>query len=521
MGEYALISVYDKEGVVDLAKGLIKLGYKIISTGGTGKKLKENGIEVIDVSDITNFPEMLSDRVKTLHPKIHGGLLYVRGNKQHEEEAKKYELPNIEVVVVNLYPFVEAVKEDPSIANAVKNIDIGGPTLIRSAAKNYESVYVVVDPKDYGELLKVLETYKTKNLAKNNDELLKFRQMLALKVWNHVAHYDTEIEKYFRKTFGGEKYPKLLNLTFEKIMDLRYGENPHQSAALYEDIDRHPSIADAVQLHGKQLSYNNVLDLNSALGLIREFEQTTAIVSKHNNPCGVASDDNLLTAYREAKSVDPEAAFGGIVALNRTCTPDVAKEIIKTFIEIVVAPDYDEEALNIMKKKKNLRIIKFDVSKKPGPRIEYRSVLGGLLVQDNNIKLYDKLEVVTKRKPTEEEMRSLIYVWKIAKHVKSNTIVLGKYGRAIGIGAGQQKRIDAAKLAAMIAKDYSGNFSLKHAVMASDAFFPFRDGVDYAHSLGITAIIQPGGSIRDKEVIAAADEYGIAMVFTGVRQFRH
>jgi len=510
MGGYALLSVYNKEGIVDVARGLIERGYKIISTGGTSKVLRENNMDVMDVSDITNFPEILSDRVKTLHPKIHGGILYKRGNTEHEGEVKKHDIPSIDVVIVNFYPFVNAIKEDSSVENAVKNIDIGGPTMVRSAAKNYNDVYVVINPLDYPKLLEAIDS---------ND--LKARELFALKVWNYVSHYDTEIEKYFRRQFRGQKYPKSLNLTFEKIMDLRYGENSHQSATFYRDNGYTPSLADMKQLNGKPLSYNNILDINSAVGLIGEFNEVTAIVSKHNNPCGVASSENLLEAYKEAKSVDPEAAFGGIVALNRSCTTEVAKEVVKTFIEVVVAPGFDDEALGILKKKKNLRVIQFDVSAKQKDKLEYRSVLGGLLVQDKNTRLYDKLEVVTKRKPTEEEMKSLLYVWKIDKHVKSNAIVVGKNGRAIGIGAGQQKRIDAEKLAAMVAKDYSGNFSLKGAALASDAFFPFRDGIDFAHSLGITAIIQPGGSIRDKEVISAADEYNIAMVFTGVRQFRH
>ena len=510
--KYALLSVFDKSGIYDVAKGLVDRGFTIISTGGTGSLLKEKGIPVVDVSDVTGFPEMLSDRVKTLHPKIHGGILYKRGTS-HENEVKQHSIPRIDVVVVNFYPFEKAISEDPSVENAVKNIDIGGPTIVRAASKNYKHVYVIVDPSDYDKLLESLDSEK--------DASLKDREAFALKAWMYVSKYDVMIEKYFRKTFGGEKFPPVLNLTFDKVMDLRYGENPHQQASFYRKPNTDPSLADIEQLHGKQLSYNNILDMNGAIALVREFEETTAVVSKHNNPCGVASDESLLEAYKEAKSVDPEAAFGGIVAPNRTCTEGVAKEIVKTFIEVVIAPDFEPAAIDVMKKKKNLRIIRFNVSAKPESRLEYRSVLGGLLVQDNNRDLYEKLEVVTKRKPTEDEMKSLLYVWKISKHVKSNTIVLGKYGRAIGIGAGQQKRIDAAKLAAMIAKDYSGNFSLKHAVMASDAFFPFRDGVDYAHSLGITAIIQPGGSIRDKEVISAADEHNMAMVFTGMRQFRH
>lgn len=511
----ALLSVYDKEKITDLAKALAELGIEIVSSGGTAKLLSENGIKVVDVSEFTGSPEMMGGRVKTLHPKIHGAIMADRANPQHLAEAKKYGIPLIDLVVINLYPFEETVLKGGGLKDTVEKIDIGGPALIRAACKNYDNVAVVCNPARYGEI--------ADELRRNRGELSgKTREALAVEAWEHVAHYDVVIEQFFRRTFGlQDEFPEYLNLTFHKKQDLRYGENPHQRAAVYRDEHyRNPSVLDAPQLQGKMMSYNNVLDCNSAFKLIREFDEPTAVIVKHNNPCGVASAADILAAYKQAKAVDPEAAFGGIVALNRPVSGELAREITTRFVEIVMAPEFSPDALAVFKVKKNIRIFENKgTTVKRMPYRKYRSVLGGLLVQDANVKLLDEVQVVTKRKPTESEMKALRYAWKIVKYVRSNAIVYARENRAVGIGAGQMKRIDAAKLAAMIARDNKED--LKGCVMASDAFFPFRDGIDYAASLGITAVIQPGGSISDKEVIAAADEHGMAMVFTGIRHFRH
>jgi phosphoribosylaminoimidazolecarboxamide formyltransferase / IMP cyclohydrolase len=511
----ALISVYDKEGIAELAKSLSELGIEIVSSGGTAKLLSDSGIKVIDVSEFTGSPEMMDGRVKTLHPKIHGAILADRTNLEHLEQAKKAGIQLIDLVVVNLYPFEETVLKGGSMRDIIEKIDIGGPALIRAAAKNYNDVAVVCNPAWYGEL--------AAELRKHHGELSdKAREKFAVDAWEHVAHYDVVIEQFFRRTFARQDgFPEYLNLTFHKKQDLRYGENPHQRAALYRDEHyRNPSVLDAPQLQGKMLSYNNVLDCNSAFKIIREFDEPTAVIVKHNNPCGVASAADVLTAYKMAKAVDPEAAFGGIVALNRPVSGELAREITSRFVEIVMAPEFSPDALKVFGEKKNIRVFENKgTTVKRTPYRKYRSILGGLLVQDANVKLLDDVKVVTKRKPTDEEMKALRYAWKIVKYVRSNAIVYARENRAVGIGAGQMKRIDAAKLAAMIATD--NKETLKGCVMASDAFFPFRDGIDYAASLGITAVIQPGGSISDKEVIAAANEHGIAMVFTGIRHFRH
>jgi len=511
----ALISVYDKTGVVELARALAALEVEIVSSGGTARLLSGQGIRVTDVSTLTGSPEMMDGRVKTLHPKIHGAILADRSNPKHMEEAQRHGIELIDMVVVNLYPFEDVVLKNAPLQDVVENIDIGGPTLIRAAAKNYRHVGIVCKPSRYQEIMA--------EMKKSGGELSeKTMELLALDAWEHVSHYDVVIEQFFRKKFAHDgEFQEYLNLTFHKKQDLRYGENPHQRAAVYRDEHYlNPSVLDAPQIQGKQLSYNNVLDCNSAFKLIREFDEPTAVIVKHNNPCGVASDPDLLRAYKTAKSVDPEAAFGGIVALNRQVEEALAKEIISRFVEIVMAPSFSKEALQVFSAKKNMRVLQVkgtDVKRLPYRK--YRSILGGLLVQDADVKMYDALKVVTKRKPSDSEMKALEYAWKIAKYVKSNAIVYARENRAVGIGAGQMKRIDAAKLAAMISKDYGED--LKGCVMASDAFFPFRDGIDYAAKLGITAVIQPGGSIKDEEVIRAADEHGIAMVFTGTRHFRH
>lgn len=511
----ALISVYDKSGLPELAKTLKELGIEIISSGGTAKALQSYGIKVREVSDFTGSPEMMDGRVKTLHPKIHAAILADRLNKHHMKEVKKFKIELIDLVIVNLYPFEETVQKGSSMKDIIENIDIGGPTLLRAAAKNYRNVAVVCKPSRYQQL--------SEELKKSGGWLSqKTLERLAVDTWEHVSHYDVFIEQYFRRAFGfQDEFPEYLNLTFHKKQELRYGENPHQRATVYRDEHyKNPSILDAKQLQGKEISYNNVLDCNAAFKLIREFDEPTGVIVKHNNPCGVASSDSILEAFKMAKAVDPEASFGGVVALNRKVDEPLAREITSKFVDIVIAPSFDARALDILRMKKNMRVLETPgINVKRLPYRKYRSILGGLLVQDANVKLIDEVKVVTKRKPTDKEMKAMMYAWKIVKYVKSNAIVYARENRAVGIGAGQMKRIDAAKLAAMIAKDYGED--VKGCAMASDAFFPFRDGIDYAAKLGITAIIQPGGSIRDEDVIKAANEHHIAMVFTGIRHFRH
>jgi len=519
MGELkrALISVYDKKNIVELARSLSGLGIEIISSGGTARELANSGIKVTEVSDFTGFPEMMDGRVKTLHPKIHGGILADRSKKEHLEQAKRQGVDLIDMVVVNLYPFEKTITESgEDLEKVIENIDIGGPALVRSAAKNYRSVAVMVNPERYATVIEEL-----KKGGKIPERML---ETLVLEAWEHIAHYDTVIENYFRRRLRGMKYPPYLNLTFRKKQDLRYGENPHQTAAFYIDDHFHQhSITNAKQLQGKELSYNNILDGNAALELIKEYEDLpTAVVVKHNNPSGVASNEtSVLDAFKVARSVDPEAAFGGIFCVNKEVDGSLAKEMLTGFVEVVIAPSYTKEALEAFKVKKNVRVLVVDeIERKREPFMEYRSVVGGLLVQDGNILLHDqKFNVVTKRQPTEEEIKAMKYAWKVAKYVKSNATVFARPDRVVAIGAGQMKRVDATRLAGMIAKGFG--LPLEGTAMASDAFFPFRDGVDEAAKLGATAIIQPGGSIRDKEVIAAADEHNLAMVFTGVRHFRH
>ncbi len=512
----ALVSVYDKSGVVELARALSDSGIEIISSGGTAKLLSENNIKVVDVSEFTGSPEMMDGRVKTLHPKIHGAILADRSNPKHMEEAEKHSINLIDLVVINLYPFEKTVLEGASLDEVIEKIDIGGPTLLRAAAKNYRNVAVVADPSSYPQIIEEIRA--------GQEISQQTREGLALAAWEQISHYDAVIERYFRKTFNKSAiYPDYLNLTFRKKQDLRYGENPHQTAAFYaDDHYPEPSISTARQLQGKVLSYNNILDGNSAIELLKEFdEEPTAVVVKHNNPSGVASHEDIFEAYRLARAVDPEAAFGGVTALNREVNERLAIEITSKFLEMVIAPSFSQKALEIFSKKKKLRILAVDdINKKRKLYRKFRSVVGGLLVQDANVILHDgRFNVVTKRQPTEEEMLAMKYAWKVCKYVKSNSIVYARPSRVVGIGAGQMKRVDAARLAAMIAKDFG--FDLTGCAMASDAFFPFRDGIDAAAERGITAVIQPGGSIRDQEVIDAANEHNIAMVFTGVRHFRH
>ncbi len=512
------MSVFNKNGIVEFCRSLASLGIEILSTGGTAKLLTNSGIKITEVSDFTGFPEMMDGRIKTLHPKIHGGIVADRKRREHLEQAKKSSFELIDLVVVNFYPFEQVISNTKTTINeAIENIDIGGPAMLRSAAKNFESVTVVCNPNKYKIIIDEL---------KNNGKISeKTRRELMVESLDYVAHYDVVIANYFRKQFKDERFPEYLTVSMKKKIDLRYGENHHQNAALYADENATDEsiVGASIVKEGKRLSYNNVLDANAALELIKEFEEPTAVVIKHNNPSGVASLNDIVEAYKTARSVDPEAAFGGIVAVNRKVESDLAKEILTTFVELVLAPDFSEDAKALLNERKNLRVIQVKIPKKRQPYIEYRSIFGGILIQDADVILHNEanLKVVTKRKPTDYEMQSMIYAWRIAKYVKSNSIVFTKENRAVGIGAGQMKRVDAAKLAAMVAKDYSGQDSLKGCAMASDAFFPFRDGIDFAAKLGIVAIIQPGGSIKDAEVIKAADEQNIAMVFTGTRHFRH
>ena len=510
----ALVSVSKKDGLIDFAKGLSEMGVEILSTGGTAKLLKDNGIPVIQVSNYTGFPEIMDGRIKTLHPLIHGGLLGRRDNEKHLEEMKKHGIKPIDMVVVNLYPFEDTIsKEGVKLDEAIENIDIGGPSMLRSSAKNFQDVAVVVNSDDYEDILAEME---------ENDGAISYdtKMKLSVKAFKHTARYDSLISKYLESKVEGEGFPSILNLQFEKITDLRYGENPHQKAAFYENIGLNKgTLSKAKQLRGKELSYNNILDLNAALELAREFDETAAVIIKHTNPCGVAIGNNLVSAYRKARETDPLSAFGGVIGFNKSVDEETAKEIASTFIEAVIAPDYDESALAILKEKKNIRLLKLsNFKEKTEKEYDLRNVSGGLLLQDkDSVTLNeDNLKVVTNRQPTEKEWSAMRFAWKVAKHVKSNAIIYATENETVGIGAGQMSRVDSSKLAAMKA-----NKPIQGTAMASDAFFPFRDSVDEAAKVGVTAIIQPGGSVKDEEVIAAANEHNIAMVFTGIRHFKH
>jgi len=505
----ALISVSNKESIVEFSKQLDTLRIKIISTGNTAKLLNKNRINVTQISEITKFPEMLGGRVKSLHPNIFSGILANRKNKKHLNEIKKLKINSIDLVVVNFYPFEEAINKKLKLKDLIENIDIGGPSLVRAAAKNYQNVLIVVDPNDYNE---VLEKIKSKKI----DD--KYRQMLAAKAFAYTAQYDSLINWYFNGLTKND-YPKTLNLTFKKLQNLRYGENPHQSAAFYQDIFVEKGyVATAKQLQGRELSYNNILDVDAAFELVKEFENPTAAVIKHTNPSGVASANTIEEAYKKAHQADPKSAFGCIVALNRNCNAQIAKYMKPLFIEVVICPKFEQKTLKILKAKKNLRLLETGTLKKVKTRFDLRKVTGGLLVQIEPYKdLNEKnLKVVTRRKPTEKELKDLIFAWKVNKHVKSNSVVFVKNDETVGIGAGQMSRVDAVSIAVL-----KNGEKIKGSVMSSDAFFPFRDGVDEAAKAGVSAIIQPGGSIRDEEVIQAANEHDIAMVFTGIRLFKH
>ena len=516
----ALISVSDKTGIVEFAKELVSLGVEIISTGGTHKTLEDAGLPVIGISDVTGFPECLDGRVKTLHPNIHAGLLAIRNNEEHMKQIKELNVELIDLVVVNLYPFKQTIlKEGVEREEAIENIDIGGPTMLRSAAKNYQDVSVVVDPADYQVVLDELKANKKVSINTNF--------YLSSKVFEHTASYDALIANYMRKERGAEGYPEKLTLTFEKVQDMRYGENPHQSAAFYKEIGKIKGFLNtATQLHGKELSFNNINDTNGALELLKEYTEPTIVACKHANPCGVGSANDLLTAWTKAYNADPVSIFGGIVVANREMDAATATEINKIFIEIVVAPSYSVEALEILKAKKNIRLLELkDIEAKyTEGSYDLKKVGGGLLIQGvDNLLLpaNEELKVVTDRQPTEKEMNDMLFAWKVVKYAKSNGIAIAKDETSIGVGPGQVNRIWACKQAIDHATENLGADILKGAALASDAFFPFSDCVEEAHKAGITAIIQPGGSMRDQESIDACNKYGIAMVFTNMRHFKH
>ena len=514
----ALLSVSDKTGLVPFAETLIDFGVEILSTGGTAKLLRESGVTVTEVSDYTGFPEMMQGRVKTLHPKIHGGLLGRRG--VDDAVMAGHNIPAIDLVVVNLYPFQQTVaRPDCDLAAAIENIDIGGPTLLRAAAKNHADVAVVVDAADY---LSVLEEMADYQVALPDAT----RYALAVKAFEHTARYDGAIANYLGAVDAiGEKrtFPNTLNLQYRQAQTMRYGENPHQQAAFFvEDPIREACVASAKQLQGKALSYNNIADTDAALECVKQFHEGPAcVIVKHANPCGVAVGANLLDAYERAFETDPESAFGGIIAFNQTLDADTAAAIVKRqFVEVIIAPEVTDAAQAAVAKKKNLRLLTCgDWPQQPPARLDFKRVNGGLLAQEADSALHESLEVVTERQPNEREMQDLLFGWRVAKFVKSNAIVYAQDHRTIGVGAGQMSRINSARIAGIKAEQ--AGLAVQGSVMASDAFFPFRDGIDAATQAGVTAVIQPGGSLRDEKVIAAANEHGMAMVFTGMRHFRH
>lgn len=508
MKKRALISVSDKSGVVDAAKRLADLGYEVISTGGTQKCLEEAGIKTLNISDITGFPECLDGRVKTLHPVVHAGLLAKRDNPEHMRRLKELKIETIDVVIVNLYPFKQTVLSGKGFDEVVENIDIGGPTMLRSAAKNSNDVIVLVDPADYEKTLAELESGSVSEQT---------RLFLMYKVYAHTAAYDSMISNYLANKLGIE-FPDSMTLAFEKKEQLRYGENPFQKAAVYTDIfPVSNSVLNAKQENGKQLSYNNLNDSNGAIELLKEFDEPTVVAVKHSNPCGVASGKTIAEAYKKAYECDPVSIFGGIIAANREIDLETAEEISKIFVEIVIAPSFSDAALETLEKKHNLRVLALpDVGVKNKTSMEFKRVYGGLLVQNADDKVFDEIQVVTKKRPTAEEIETMRFAMKVVKHCKSNAIVLAKGNATIGIGVGQTNRIWATEQAI----EHS-NVATEGAVLASDAFFPFDDCVTRAAQAGISAIVQPGGSIRDKDSIAKADECGLAMVFTGLRHFKH
>ncbi|OCA88595.1 bifunctional phosphoribosylaminoimidazolecarboxamide formyltransferase/IMP cyclohydrolase [Bacillus sp. FJAT-27225] len=507
----ALISVSDKRGITDFARELAGLGYEIVSTGGTKKAIKKAGIPVISVSDVTEFPEILEGRVKTLNPRIHGGLLAKMDEPNHLEQLQEHGIEPIEIVCVNLYPFKETIsKPDVTVDDAIENIDIGGPSMLRAAAKNHQHVTVVTDPKDYEIVLG--------ELKEQGATTQETRRKLAAKVFRHTAAYDALIASFLTE-LAGEGQPESLTITYDLKNALRYGENPHQKAAFYKSpLGSGFSIASAEQLHGKELSYNNINDANAALQIVKEFSEPAAVAVKHMNPCGVGTGETVLAAYKKAYKADPVSIFGGIVAFNRQVDKETAERLHEIFLEIIIAPSFSEEALEVLQKKKNIRLLTILDDQEMKAEKGLVSIEGGLLIQDQDSHTLEKatITVPTKRQPTEEEWKALKLGWKVVKHVKSNAIVVANQEQTLGIGAGQMNRVGSAK----IALEQAGVKAVG-AAMASDAFFPMDDTVEAAAKAGITAIIQPGGSIRDEDSIKKADQYGIAMVFTGVRHFKH
>ena len=514
----ALLSVSDKTGLIDFARALSAQGIELLSTGGTAKAIRDAGLPVKDVSEFTGFPEMLDGRVKTLHPKVHAGILAVRDNDAHVATMNEHGLGYIDLVCVNLYPFVQTVSKPHTLDDAIENIDIGGPAMVRSSAKNYKHVAIVTDPADYAGLIDEMKT----NGSALGDAT---RFNLARKAFTHTAQYDGHISNYLTSLNaegGKDQFGEKLTLQFSRAQTCRYGENPHQNGAFYVESNAPAGTsATSRQIQGKELSYNNIADTDAALECVKTFDAAPAcVIVKHANPCGVAYGDNLLDAYNRAYQTDPESAFGGIIAFNGRLDGETAKTIVeRQFVEVIIAPEVSPEASEAVAAKKNVRLLECGAWSGSVSQMDMKRVAGGLLVQDADILLHGELKVVTKRAPTPKEMEDLLFAWRIAKFVKSNAIVYARDRMTIGVGAGQMSRVNSARIAAIKAEQ--ANLVVPGSVMASDAFFPFRDGLDNAAAAGITAVIQPGGSMRDEEVIAAADEHGIAMVFTGVRHFRH
>jgi len=518
----ALISVSDKQGIVEFSRGLSELGIEIVSTGGTASLLRDNKIPVRDVSELTGFPEMMDGRVKTLHPKIHGGILALRDNPEHMAQMKSRGIVPIDLVVVNLYPFEATVARSASFEEIVENIDIGGPSMVRAAAKNHTQIGMIIDPEDYSSILTELKEDEC-----SLSPATHFR--LCCKAFQHTSRYDGTIANYFASLDENRKpmrWGRTVNIQISNIQDLRYGENPHQSAAFYgTQGDTGPAIGRAKQFQGKELSFNNILDADAALGTVLEFSDIATVAIKHSNPCGVAlSKKSLADSFRKAKTCDPISIFGGVIAFNRPVDEETAKELKEIFLEIVIAPSFTPEAKAVLSSAKRLlsiRLLELDMSQPQSGGYDLRRVRGGMLIQDWDVGTVDVREckIVTERRPTEEEYRALDFAWRVCRHVKSNTIVFASPDQVLGVGAGQMSRIDSTKIAVMRAATHG--LDLNGSAVASDAFYPFRDGLDEAANAGAKSIIQPGGSIKDDEVIAAANEHGIAMIFTGMRHFRH
>lgn len=523
----ALISVSDKNGIGEFAQGLARHGVTILSTGGTAKALKTAGVAVTDVAEVTGFPEMMDGRVKTLHPKIHGGLLALRDNPEHMRQLQAQGIEPIDMVVVNLYPFARTVaRPGVELHEAIENIDIGGPSMIRSAAKNYRSVAVIVNPARYAQILSELD-------ARQGQVADRTLADLAVEAFDHTAEYDAGIHRYLQAQLAGQAalFPPVVRFTFHKQQDLRYGENPHQRAAFYRQLQSGPatgapetSVTAARQLHGKELSFNNIMDLHAALEIVKDFSEPAACIIKHTNPCGAAVGKDIGEAYARAFDADPLSAYGGIVGLNRPCTLAVAQKVRDIFLECIIAPAFEEDARRLLESKKNIRLLETGPILGPGAQaaavedMDFKRVVGGLLIQERDLGRIqaEDLKVVTKRRPTERELLDLLFAWRIVKHVKSNAICLAKDGATLGVGPGQTNRVGAVEIALIGAGEQAAR-----SVLASDAFFPFRDSIDTAARAGVSAVIQPGGSVRDEEVIAAADEHNLAMVFTGMRHFKH